>query len=336
MGMVENPEATGAVARIHHAAVAASAISAAWELGALDLLAESGGLDVEEFADRNALDRSATLSLFRALAAVDIVERSGTKVAPGVYFAEAYRTRSFFHWLSRGSAEVFRVLPEILRQENRSGAVVGRDDAAIAFACDEISAVSYDPWFWRVVARLDFIPAGVADLGCGSGQRVVEMLRRYPNARGIGIDVATSALAMARTRAAAAGVDHRVAFRAGDVTRLETGAATFRGVELLTCFMMGHDLWPRPRCVEVLSGFRSVFPDVRRFILGDATRTVGVADRDLPIFALAFELAHDAMGAFIPTIEDWQAVFAEAGWSVRTTQEIRIAANEVIFELEPR
>lgn len=332
----DNTGATEAVARIHHSAVAASAISAAWELGALDVLLRSGVLDVDDFADRRSLDRSATLSLFRALAAVDIVERDGSRVTPGPYFAEACRARSFFHWLSRGSAEVFRTLPEILRQPRRPGRSFGRDEAAIALACEEINAVSYDPWFWPVVDGLDFVPAAVADLGCGSGQRVLGLLRRFPQARGVGLDVAAPALTIARDRAEATGVAHRVTFQEADVTELDASTETFAGVELLTCFMMGHDLWPRQRCIGVLSRLLSVFPDARRFILGDATRTVGVADRDLPVFALAFELAHDAMGTYIPTREDWQAVFAESGWRVRTTHDIKIAANEVIFELEPR
>lgn len=76
-----------------------------------------------------------------------------------------------------------------------------------------------------------------------------------------------------------------------------------------------------------------MFPNVRRFLLGDATRTVGVADRDLPVFTLGFELAHDMMGAFLPTTADWESVFEESGWRLLHKYWINIAAGEVIFEL---
>lgn len=323
------------VAQIHHSAVAASAIGAAWELGALDELAEAGVLDTGEFADRHGLAAPATVGMFRALAAVGIVTRHGTKVVTAENFAEVYRTRSFFHWLSRGSAELFRALPDVLRLENRVGDFIRRDSAAIAFACQEINTLCYDPWFWPAIDRLDVDVTVVADLGCGGGQRIIDILRRYPNARGIGIDIAASALELARGRVREAGLDNRAMLVEADVTSLTADRQEFSEVDLLTCFMMGHDFWPRQQCVEMLERLRRVFPNLRRFLLGDATRHAETEDRDLPVFAVAFELAHAVMGKYIPTLEEWQSVFQESGWQLVKTHSINIAVNEVIFELEP-
>ncbi|MFE0426459.1 SAM-dependent methyltransferase, partial [Streptomyces sp. NPDC058953] len=171
-----------AVAHIFNSAVAASAISAAWELGALDELKSRGALDIGEFAAERRLDLSATTGLFRALAAVDIVERADDKVTPAGNFDETYRTRSFFHWLSRGSGDLFRRMPELLPERNRTGDYYQRDSAAIAVACREISSFCYDPWFDEAIDGLDFEPGVVADLGCGCGERVLQRLRRHPRA----------------------------------------------------------------------------------------------------------------------------------------------------------
>ncbi|MEU3602319.1 class I SAM-dependent methyltransferase [Streptomyces sp. NPDC006798] len=321
------------MAHIYNSAVAASAISAAWELGALDELKSRGALDIAAFATGHRLDLSATTGLFRALAAVDIVERADNKVTPAGNFDEAYRTRSFFHWLSRGSAELFRRMPELLPERNRTGDYYQRDSAAIAVACREISSFCYDPWFDQALDGLGFEPGVVADLGCGSGERVLQVLRRHPRARGVGIDIAAPSLEVAADAADRAGFAERVSFVQADV-RTMTARPEFARVELLTCFMMGHDFWPRPRCVDTLRRLRELFPGTRRFLLGDATRTVGVADRDLPVFTLGFEVAHDLMGTFIPRAEDWESVFTEGGWRVRRKYAIDIAVGEVIYELE--
>ncbi|MFI0242903.1 SAM-dependent methyltransferase [Streptomyces sp. NPDC016845] len=325
-------DSTLSMAHIFNSAVAASAIGAAWEIGALDELSERGVLNVHQFVTHKQLDTPAALALFRALAAVDVVKREGTRIVPGVNFTEACRTRSFFHWLCQGSADLFRRMPEVVYAHNREGDFHRRDSAAIAFACREISTFSYDPWFWQAVGGLDFDVTSVADLGCGSGERVLQLLRHFPAAHAVGIDIARPALDVAAGAAAAAGLADRVTLFQADVLALVPHEA-FDRVELLTSFMMGHDFWPRANCVAVLQRLRELFPGARRFLLGDATRTPDTADRDLPVFTLGFEVAHDLMGTFIPTIADWESVFEEGGWRLHRKHTIDLAVGEVIFEL---
>lgn len=323
----------GAAATIYNSAVAAWAIAAAWEIGALDELRTSRVLDADSFAARQGLDPAATVGLFRALASVGVVRRNGPVVATGAAFDEVYQYRSFFHWLSRGSAELFRQMPSIMVSENRVGQFYHRDSAAIAYACREIDELCYAPTFWDAIGRLDFDVTRVADLGCGSGGRVLDVLARYPGARGVGIDIARPALEAARASSSAAGLSDQVTFIEADVLNLEQ-RPEFADVELITCFMMGHDFWPRERCVAAFRRFREVFPAARRLLLGDATRTAEVPDADLPVFRLGFELGHDLMGVFLPTVADWESVFDEAGWKLLRTDKIDLTVGEVVFELE--
>lgn len=330
---VPDGSATGRAAAIYNSAIAAWAISAAWEVGALDELNRHKNLDAVEFAARHGLDTASTVGMFRALAAVDVVEREHTTVKVSGNFGEIYRTRSFFHWLSRGSAELFRQMPVHMANENRVGSYYQRDAAAIAFACREMNELCYDPAFWAAVESLDSDFSVVADLGCGSGARVMDMLRRYPGIRGIGIDIAPAPLRVARKEAASAGLSDRAVFIEGNV--LDLGPCDeFASVGLLTCFMMGHDFWPRRKCVATLRRLRERFPAARRLLLGDTTRIVGVADRDLPIFTLGFELGHDLMGVAIPTLAEWESVFGESGWNLIRTSPAEMVAGAVIFELE--
>jgi phenylpyruvate C(3)-methyltransferase len=117
----------------------------------------------------------------------------------------------------------------------------------------------------------------------------------------------------------------------------------FEKVDLLTCFLMGHDFWPRENCIASLRRLRAAFPNVRRFFLGDTVRILldqssgskhAVTERDVPCFTLGFEFGHALMDAFIPTMEDWENVFAEGGWRCIQRHLIKTQSLSVIFELE--
>jgi len=214
-------------------------------------------------------------------------------------FDEVYRYKSFFHWLSRGNAELFRQMPSVLVGENRAGDFYQRDAAAIAYACREIDELCYAPTFWDAMERLDFELSNVVDVGCGSGGRVLDILARYPRARGIGVDIARPALDVARASSRARGAADRVTFVQADVLDLDE-RPEFADIELITCFMMGHDLWPRENCVAALRRFRKVFPSAQRFL---------------------------------PTVADWESLFDEAGWELMRTNMIDMTVGEVVFEL---
>ncbi|RYP39044.1 hypothetical protein DL767_002371 [Monosporascus sp. MG133] len=309
-----------AVAHIFNSAIAAPAIGAAWELGLLDELLDQNKVDVQNYAEQNNMDRGSLKGLASALATVGVVERDGDTVVAGRLFDEAHRTKSLFHWLCLGSGSLFSRMQYVLRNENRTGSFYSRDSAAIAYACREINKEFFDPVFWTAMRGLDYQIHSIVDLGCGSGRygRVLE--------RGFG---------------------DRLTFTEGDACALDY-RDEFSQVDLLTCFLMGHDFWPRDNCIATLKRLRKALPNVRRFLLGDTTRILldsadsknnarsqyAVTEDDVPIFTLGFEFGHAMMGAFLPTIEDWEGVFAEGGWRCKKSHTFAHSLS-VIFELEP-
>ncbi|QWF85970.1 methyltransferase domain-containing protein [Amycolatopsis sp. CA-230715] len=329
----EETDTRRATADVFNSAVAAAAVGAAWEVGALDELEEHGKLDALDFAARHDLHPASTKGMFAALASVRIVERRNNLVLTGANFAEAYRNRSLFHWLTQGSGELFQRMPYVLRNANRVGDYYRRDSAAISFACREINERFFDPAFWQAMDGLDFPFSSVADLGTGSGQRLIQIAKKYPGTRGVGVDIAGPALDMATREVANQGLAGQITFLDGDARALDP-RPEFADVELLTCFMMGHDLWPRENCVASLRRIREAFPKVRRFLLGDATRTSGIPDDRLPIFTLGFEVGHDLMGVYLPTIDEWDGVFEEGGWRCVRKHLIDTLTVSVVFELE--
>ncbi|KAJ4419968.1 hypothetical protein N0V82_004683 [Gnomoniopsis sp. IMI 355080] len=342
-----------AVAKIYNSYIAAGSIAAAWEVGLLDALKSQQSLDVLAFASKHDLDKDSTQSLAITLAVADVVKYSPdtATITPGSLFDETFRTMPMFHWLTLGSGGLFSRTQHLLRNENRQGGesfhLHMRDPVAVAYACRTLNKEFYDPVFWRVMDALPYRPRSVVDLGCGSGERLQQILKRFgDDTTGIGIDIAGPTIGFAEEEARKAGfAENRLKFSAGDARVIEP-RAEFAEVDLLTSFLMGHDFWPRKRCIYTLRMLRELFPKVRRFLLGDETRGIlpcagsrppveQIKGEDVPIFALGLEFGHVLMDVYIPTMQEWYDVFEEGGWRCVKGHELQKPAFAVIFELEP-
>lgn len=330
-----------AVANIFNSAIAAAAIGAAWEVGLLDELRDQKSVNVNKFAEEHDLDKGSMQGLVTTLIVVNVAERNEDKVVAGGLLEEAYRTKSLFHWLALGSGGLFSRMAYVLRNKNRSGTFYQRDPVAIAYACHDINRQHFDPFFWAAMDGLDYKFHSVVDLGSGSGERLMQILDRYPHTTGIGIDLAGPAIEVAAANALERGFKDRLTFTEGDVLQMDY-RDQFAHVDLLTCFLMGHDFWPRENCVATLQRLRRAFPRVRRFLLGDTTRLLldnahskhAPSEQDVPIFTLGFEFGHAMMGVYLPTMEEWEGVFADGGWRCVKKHLVDSSYLSVLFELE--
>lgn len=337
------------VANIFNSAIAAAAIASAWEVGLLDALYGQNEVLVSEFAQKHDLDVNSTQGLVVALATVRVVNIRNNQdqmvATAGSLFNETYRTKSLFHWLTLGSGGLFSRMQYVLRNENRKGDFYQRDGAAIAYACREANRQFFDPAFWAAIEELDYNFHSVVDLGCGSGERLMQILEHYPKTTAIGVDVSSAAIKFAEMESQKRGFEKRLSFTLDDARNLKP-RKEFEQVDLLTCFLMGHDFWPRENCVASLRTLRQVFPNIHRFYLCDTTRGIlpsthggapagPVEEGHVPIFSLGFEFGHALMGAYIPTIKEWHEVFTEGGWRCVKSHEIPQLAFNVLFELAP-
>lgn len=330
-----------AVANIFNSAVAAAAIGAAWEIGLLDTLRDQNQVHVHKFATEHDLDSGSVEGMVTALAVVNVVERNQEMIVAGRLLDETYRNKSLFHWLTLGSGGLFSRMQYVLRNENRIGTFYHRDSAAIAYACRDINRQHFDPVFWAAMDGLNYKIHTVVDLGSGAGERLMQILGRYPGTTGIGIDLAEPALKLAAAESLERGFEGRLSFYEGDACGM-TYRDEFAQVDLLTCFLMGHDFWPRHNCIPALQRLRKAFPKVRSFFLGDTTRVLldcarskhAVTEDNVPIFTLGFEVGHALMGVYLPTMEDWEEVFAEGGWRCVKKHLVQSSYLSVIFELE--
>jgi len=91
-------------------------------------------------------------------------------------------------------------------------------------------------WRRRAVSELCPRPGGAyLDIGCGTGDVGVEIVRRCPTARVVGLDPAERMLDVGRSKIAAANLDASITFCVGDATALPFGDAEFAGIVTAFC-----------------------------------------------------------------------------------------------------
>jgi SAM-dependent methyltransferase len=310
-------------------AVATAALSAAWDIGLLDELADRDTVDVPEFTARTGTHPGALRKILVALSSRRIVVLdAGPNLAQrGPGFDEAFRTKGFFYWLTRGCGELFTDLTALVADADRE---MLRDSRAISVACRSIARTFFDPPLRDLLDGIDFTT--VADLGCGSGDRIIMLAEQRPAIRAIGVDIAQGALAVAREAVREAKLEERITLTQDDVLNMSP-RPEYADVDLVTCFLMGHDFWPRDNCVKTLQQLREIFPNLRNLILGDTCRSVGVEGPDLPMFTLGFETVHAVMDQYLPTLDEWYSVIDESGWHLADQRLIDLPAFSFIFQL---
>jgi len=320
--------------RIFNSAIGASAISASFELGLLDALQESDPLDLEKFCEGRSLSHWAVGGIMQVLYRFDIVKldeerKTATK---GPEFDDVYADKGYFMWLVRGYGNLLHNLATIVEDGNCDTNGIGRDGKYIALSGRDYGSKYVDEHFTKVMNAEPFTVA--ADLGCGSAERLMGLARARPDFRGVGVEVNKGAVDLARRSIKQAGLEDRIQVVHFDVKNL-VFQPEFEEVEVLFCFFMGHDLWPRPNCLKAFKSIRQAFPNLRRFLFSDTYRSDFPAPGHMPIFTLGFEFTHDMMGQYIPNIPEWEGLFDEAGWDLEGRHDLSIAYSS-IFDLRPR
>ncbi len=161
----------------------------------------------------------------------------------------------------------------------------------------------------------------IADFGCGNGGRLISFCQRYPHIKGVGIDISTDAITLARENVKQHGLEDRLEMICTNVLetiQTDRYKELLAGVDLVSSFMMLHDLynipsvWPR-----LFDHLREAFPGVKHFLFADTVRMPPTEERStLPIFAVGYELLHSYMDVCLPTKAEYDAAFVRAGLTI--------------------
>ena len=132
--------------------------------------------------------------------------------------------------------------------------------------------------YWRRRAVSDLAPEDgqlFLDVGCGTGDVAMEIVRQAPRARVVGLDPAEAMLTIADEKAVASGMDDCITFRAADITDPgeEFPQAPFDGV---TCSFCIRNITDRAAALERMA---SLMRPGGRLVILELTRPAGALAR---------------------------------------------------------
>ncbi|MEU6788770.1 class I SAM-dependent methyltransferase [Nonomuraea angiospora] len=315
--------------------VTAAAVCAMTESGLLDEIHDHDKSDVDAFVADHDLHELSTHGLVDVLvraAVLDRLQADPLIVAKGQEFDDFWRNKGYFLWLVRGYGEMLSKAGELCADVLTSAErMTMRDGAAIARAGKDYGGEYVDPVVDGIIADLDF--TCLADLGCGSANRIIRLARAHPGKRFLGVERDTGAVAVARRAVEEAGLATRITIVHDDVQRL-LDQPEYGEVDATISFFLGHDFWPRESCLDTLALIRRRMPAVRNFLLSDTYVESGARHGEAPVFTLGFELTHALMGQRVPTADQWCELFEDSAWRLERRTELGIAHSEV-FHLVP-
>jgi ubiquinone/menaquinone biosynthesis C-methylase UbiE len=136
-----------------------------------------------------------------------------------------------------------------------------------------LQLLAYRPLHDAVLARIDGMePSTVVDLGCGTGQLTQRLIREFPDATMVGLDLSGGMLTAAAGRLRETGGDARALVRA-DALQLPFASSS---VDLVVCTESFHWYPDQARALDELA--RVLEPGGRLLIASIATLT-GAGDR---------------------------------------------------------
>jgi hypothetical protein len=293
------------------------------ERGLFEALSSAEAKCVDALARETSCEPTVLKALLRAgvalgIVAVDENERhSLTKSGE-----EVHHNIGFFTWAIGGYGAFFRNL-SMLAGEDATNYRTLVDGSMVALGSDQVNQALMRKIYDEVIAGLPPFNC-VADLGCGNAGRLIDLCKRFPSSRGLGIDVNAGAVDLANRNVREHHLDDRITvYEANVLDAVEANEirADLAKVELVTCFMMLHDLFSIEAPSVVMQKLRGAFPNARSFVFADTFRMPSKQEPEqLPIFSLGFELVHDIMGIGIHTPEHYTEAFQEAGLRLRQMQ----------------
>ncbi len=279
--------------------VGAHTIFALRELGVWDRLLDGPAAAASLVAETGS--RPALLhALLRTASLLGLVALDDGCAALTDAGRETARQRGFFTWAVGGYGEILRTLAAQTVGEESFGTTVRRDEALVA--------------------------AGSSEAGRLMGS-ALGLCQGEPPRRGLGLDISAAACAVAAKEVAGAGLSAHVDIVCADIFS-GGDRPVFPGIDLVTCFLMLHDLFAATPGPEVVRSLRRAFPDARYFLIAD-TVIQPWEDRQgpPPVFSAAFELVHAFMGVPLQKRETYEQAFTEGGLEIARRVELPVPST---------
>lgn len=235
---------------------------------------------------------------------------------PGAHLAVAEDYAQYPHYFRTGSSRPY--------QEHSRGffaAVAAATTALPRMFCDAVL-----PGLPALNERLEHATE-ILDVGCGAGHAIVELAKRYPGVRCLGVDIEPESIAMAEVLIAEQGLGDRVAVRL-----IEKGwpADLVGRFDLITQFLVLHEIEPRLK-QEILRGCADALKPSGALLLFDERYPSEAAELRDPaqIFSVVAQWYELTLGNVLNTREEISELLHGAGLTV--THETALSRFHIVI-----
>ena len=307
------------------------AIQTALEVGLLEALREEKWVDPAVFADRHGLDPDLVTALCQYLYARRLLSREGVRFGldeDGRFLMKTDLLRGWFE-LVNGYEPVLHAFEPLTGGKLRYGTGVTRDPGQVATGSGLASRGFYFPLVTDILRRMG--SRTVLDIGCGDGTFLRSLCRALPHVRGVGIDLASEAVARGRETLAAEGWNGQISLHEGDALEVHRLSVSAAEIDAATTFFVLHELAVAGGDGELpsfLLRFRERYPRTALIIV-ETIRPDASELRRRPGPAIEYFLLHDLSKQAPLDRERWQRVLREAGFTSVEERHLGFARSAI-------
>ena len=161
----------------------------------------------------------------------------------------------------------------------------------------------------------------VVDLGCGSGDIIIDFCKRQNSFKGVGLDIDPTAIDVAKENVVKSGLQDRIELITGDMLEPKTYSnkiiskgdkVAFNAIMALHEFLIDGDI----AVINVLKKMKEEFPG-SYFILGEFNRCSDEEFSKIPIYErmhMLFyqEIIHGLTDQDLASLEKWKKIFHDS------------------------
>lgn len=295
---------------------AAVFLEIAAELNIIDILRGSGTFTLRDIESDAANSPEAMSKYIEALISAGLVARVGDD--PETYkksddFDEIVNHVGYVSWALRSCNPLIENAPAFLEATAEAQRKYPRNGKSVARTSQWMGFQSFYPVPEDTIVELN--PRKVVDLGSGSGNLLVRLMKRLPKANGLGVDISQSAVEYALEFVRQHGLSDRISFVQAPVQDLSFRTELLEDADLIHGGFVFHDLLPQDEdALDSFFEFLATKPKQCSLVFVDAVPHSEISSEK--VFTAAFNYLHEQfMSRKLLSEADWTAKLRSAGFS---------------------
>jgi SAM-dependent methyltransferase len=314
-------------------AAAAAFLEMGDRIGVVPLIATGEPVTVAQLSSAADLPEASILAYCEALESAAIIERVGTsadtfKAVPD--FEVIQHQAGFVSWTMNANRPFIEGIREFLADPDRASGIDLRDGREVAVSSQWMGSKGFYPA--ALSAIIEKRPEVAVDLGAGTCQLLIEILRSLPETRAVGLDLDPGACREAAKAADLAGVGSRLKVVERSIQSIATDPSPLEGADVIHGGFVFHDMLPDEEDVadKVLANCREALAPGGMMAITDAVPYLR-NERERRFSAIVSYFHRQFMKRRLLSEEEWRSKLSKAGFSKVTSVELAFPTGRLFL-----